>query len=148
MKYVFILYIMLFGTLQAGEYKAVFDCSSGDAHYIKTRMWLIDKTMSMIEKRGDKATFAITLHGSCVPMISKEFDFIVPDKDIADIQKAQDYLKDLALKRGVKIIACAMSLASNAIDKKDVVDFVKISPNSFIDTIGYQNDGYALMTFK
>ncbi|NOR57085.1 MAG: hypothetical protein GQ474_01010 [Sulfurimonas sp.] len=148
MKYIFILFFMLFGTLQAGEYKAVFDCSSGDAHYIKTRMWLIDKTMTMIEKRGDKANFAITLHGSCVPMISKEFDFIVPDKDLEDTQKAHDYLKDLALKRGVKVIVCAMSLASNAIDKKDVVDFVEISANSFIDTIGYQNDGYALMTFK
>lgn len=148
MKYIFILFFIFLATLQAKEYKAVFDCSSGDANYIKTRMWLIDKTMTMVEKRGDKATFAITLHGSCVPMISKEFDFIVPDKDIDDIQKAHDYLKDLATKRGVKVIACAMSLASNAIDRKDVVDFVEISANSFIDTIGYQNDGYALMTFK
>ena len=148
MKYIFILFFMLFGTLQAGEYKAVFDCSSGDAQYIKTRMWLVDKTMTMIEKRGDKATFAITLHGSCVPMISKEFDFIVPDKDVEDTQKAHDYLKHLALKRGVKVVVCAMSLASNAIARKDVVDFVEISPNSFIDTIGLQNDGYALMTFK
>lgn len=148
MKNVFILLVLLFGVLQAKEYKAVFDCSSSDAQYIKTRMWLIDKTMTMIEKRGDKATFAITLHGSCVPMISKEFDFIVPDKDLADIQKAHDYLKDLATKRGVKVIACAMSLASNAINRKDVVEFVKISDNSFIDTIGFQNDGYALMTFK
>ncbi|WP_373035743.1 DsrE family protein [Sulfurimonas sp.] len=148
MKNVFILLVLLFGVFQAKEYKAVFDCSSSDAQYIKTRMWLIDKTMTMIEKRGDKATFAITLHGSCVPMISKEFDFIVPDKDLADIQKAHDYLKDLATKRGVKVIACAMSLASNAINRKDVVEFVKISDNSFIDTIGFQNDGYALMTFK
>ena len=147
MKYILLVFILL-ASLQAKEYKAIFDCSSGDAHYIKTRMWLIDKTMSMIEKKGDKANVVITLHGSCVPMISKEFDFIVADKDVADTQKAQDYLKDLATKRGVKVIACAMSLASNAIDKKDVVEFVHISPNSFIDTIGYQNDGYALMTFK
>ncbi|EDZ62897.1 hypothetical protein SMGD1_1262 [Sulfurimonas gotlandica GD1] len=148
MKNIFILFFVLFSSLQAKEYKAVFDCSSGNAHYIKTRMWLIDKTMSMIEERGDKVNFAITLHGSCVPMISKEFDFIVPDKDLEDTQKAHDYLKDLATKRGVKVIVCAMSLASNAIARKDVVDFVDISPNSFIDTIGLQNDGYALMTFK
>lgn len=148
MKYILILLFVLFGSLGAKEYKAVFDCSSGDAHYIKTRMWLIDKTMSMIEEKGDKANVVITLHGSCVPMISKEFDFIVPDEDIEDTQKAHDYLKDLATKRGVKVTVCAMSLVSNSIDKKDVVDFVHISPNSFIDTIGYQNDGYALMTFK
>ncbi|MDA3909299.1 MAG: DsrE family protein [Sulfurimonas sp.] len=148
MKYLFILFFILFGTLDAKEYKAVFDCSSGDARYIKTRMWLIGQTMTMIEKRGDKATFAITLHGSCVPMVSKTYEDIVDDTDMPDIQKAQDYLIHLAKKRDVKVVACAMSLKSKAIEKEDVLDFVKISPNSFIDTIGYQNDGYALMTFK
>jgi len=148
MKYIFVLLFILFGTLHANEYKAVFDCSSGDANYIKTRMWLIGKTMSMIEERGDKTNFVITLHGSCVPMISKNFDFIVDESDVANTQQAQEYLKDLAQKRGVKIIACAMSLASNAIDRNDVLEFVHITPNSFIDTIAYQNSGYALMTFK
>ncbi|MDD2449044.1 MAG: DsrE family protein [Sulfurimonas sp.] len=148
MKYVFVLLFMLFGTLHANEYKAVFDCSSGDANYIKTRMWLIGKTMSMIEKSGDKANFVITLHGSCVPMISKNYDFIVKEKDVANTKQAQEYLRELAQKRGVKVIACAMSLASNAIDKEDVLKFVHITPNSFIDTIAYQNSGYAIMTFK
>ncbi|EQB40229.1 hypothetical protein M947_02525 [Sulfurimonas hongkongensis] len=148
MKYLFLAIFMLFGTLHAGEYKAVFDCSSGDANYIKTRMWLIGKTMSMIEESGDKANFVITLHGSCVPMVSKNYDFIVDESDVASTKQAQDYLRELAQKRGVKVIACAMSLASNAIDKQDVLKFVHITPNSFIDTIGYQNKGYALMTFK
>lgn len=148
MKYIFVLFFVLFSGLQAKEYKAVFDCSSGDAHYIKTRMWLIDKTMSMMEDKGDKVNFAITLHGSCVPMVSKTFEDIVNDNDMPDIQKAQDYLRHLSNKRGVKVVACAMSLRSNRIEEKDVLDFVKISENSFIDTIAYQNDGYALMTFK
>lgn len=148
MKYIFLAIFMFFGTLHAGEYKAVFDCSSGNAHYIKTRMWLIGETMNMIEKRGDKVSFAITLHGSCVPMVSKTFEDVVDDNAMPDIQKAQDYLTHLVTKRGVKVVACAMSLKSNAIEKEDVLDFVEISQNSFIDTIKYQNDGYALMTFK
>jgi len=148
MKNIFISLLLFFGALQAKEYKAVFDCSSGNAHYIKTRMWLIDNTISMIEKQGDKTDFAITLHGSCVPMISKTFEDIVDDNDMPHIQKAQDYLKLLANKRGVKVVACAMSLNAKAIKKEDVLEFVKISENSFIDTIGLQNDGYALMTFK
>ena len=148
MKNIFVLLFILLGTLGAKEYKAVFDCSSSDAGYIKSRMWLIDKTMSMIEKRGDKAEFVITLHGGCVPMISKDYDMIVPDEDVKNIKQAQKHLTDLVKNRGVKVTACAMSLAVNAIEKADVVDFVKISENSFIDTIAYQNDGYALMTFK
>lgn len=148
MKYILILLLSLMGIAQAKEYKAVFDCSSGDAYYIKTRMSLIGKTINMIEKRGDKAKVMLTLHGSCVPMVSKNFHDIVDDADLGDIQSAQDSLTKLSNKQGVEVIACAMSLEGNAISQKEVLPFVKIVPNSFIDTIGYQNDGYALMTFK
>ena len=41
-----------------------------------------------------------------------------------------------------------MSLNANGIDQKDVLPFVDISENSFIDTMGYQNHGYAIMTFQ
>lgn len=140
--------LLVLGALQAQEYKVIFDCSSGDAHYIKSRMWLVGKTIDMIEKRGDKVDVALTLHGSCVPMVSKEFDMVVADEDVAKIQQAQDYLVALSKRDNVKIIACAMSLASNAIEKDEVLKFVEISPNSFIDTIAYQNSGYAIMTFK
>ncbi len=139
--------VLCLGTVEAQTYKAVFDCSSDDADYIKSRMWLVGKTMDMIEAKGDKADFVITLHGGCVPMVSNEYKEIVEDEDIKSIGKAQDYLRDLATKRKVRVIACAMSLASNAIEIKEVLPFVKIVPNSFIDTIGYQNRGYAMMPF-
>ena len=64
------------------------------------------------------------------------------------IKKAQNQLKRLATKKGVKVIVCAMSLNAKTIEEEDVLPFVEISKNSFIDTIAYQNDGYALMTFK
>ena len=144
-----ILSMFLFLTFtQAKEYKVVFDCSSDNAYYIKTRMWLIGKTMDMIEKKGDKANVVLTLHGGCVPMVSTSYKESVPDEDVENIKKAQQYLIDLSKKKGVKVIACAMSLNANAIEKKEVLPFITISDNSFIDTIGYQNDGYALMSFK
>ena len=144
----FMAVIVLFGTLQAEEYKAVFDCSSSDASYIKSRMWLVGKTLDMIEKRGDKANFVLTLHGGCVPMVSKVYDEIVDENDEETIKQAQDSLIRLVKEKKVKIIVCAMSLAANAIEKKEVLPFVTISDNSFIDTIYYQNHGYALMSFK
>jgi intracellular sulfur oxidation DsrE/DsrF family protein len=139
---------MFLTTLQAQEYKTVFDCSSGNAHYIMTRMNLIEKTMSMIEKRGNTATFAITLHGGCVPIISKEFADITSQEDIPYIQKAQESITRLSKEKNVAIVACAMSLDANGIDQKDVLPFVHISENSFIDTISYQNNGYSIMTFQ
>jgi len=144
----FIMIIVSLSVIQAEEYKAVFDCSSDNASYIKSRMWLVGKTLDMIEKKGDKASFVITLHGGCVPMVSKLYDEIVDEADEADIKKAQEYLSELVNKHKVKVIACAMSLNANAIETKEVLSFVTISDNSFIDTIYYQNRGYALMTFK
>lgn len=111
-------------------------------------MSLIEKTINMIEQQGDKATVAITLHGSCVPMVSKTFEEIVDDNDLPDVQAAQDKLITLINDKRVSVVACAMSLEANAIEKEDVLPAIKISKNSFIDTIAYQNDGYALMTFK
>lgn len=146
-KYIFLV-IGLVSFVQAQEYKSVFDCSSSDARFVMTRMNLIERTMNMIEKDGDKANFAITLHGGCVPMVSDVYDEIVPDEDMSYIKKAQESITRLAETRKVKIIVCAMSLNAHAIDKKEVLPFIQISKNSFIDTIYLQNKGYALMTFK
>lgn len=140
--------LVLFSALQAEAYKAVFDCSSSKASYIKSRMWLVGKTLDMIEKKGDKADFVLTLHGGCVPMVSSLYDEIVDDEEVDDIKMAQKLLIGLAKKKNVKVIVCAMSLSANAIEKKEVLPFVTISDNSFIDTIHYQNQDYALMTFK
>ncbi len=147
-KLIILLFIFFCAVLQAKEYKAVFDCSSSDAYYIKTRMWLVGKTIDMIENQGDSADVALTLHGSCVAMTSESYTMIVADEDIENIKKAQEYLVKLSKRKNVTITACAMSLAANSIEESEVLPFIKISPNSFIDTIRYQNDGYALMTFK
>jgi len=140
--------LVLFSVLQAEEYKAVFDCSSSDASYIKSRIWLIGKTLDMIEKQGDKVNFVLTVHGGCVPVISKVYDEIVDENDEETIKQAQESLIYLVKEKKVKVIVCAMSLAANTVERKEVLPFVTISENSFIDTIYYQNQGYALMTFK
>jgi len=147
LKYI-LIFITLFSFLQAKEYKAIFDCSSKNVGYITSRVFLIERTMDMIEKNGDSVKFAITIHGSCAAITSVNFDEIVEENEVELMQKAQTQLKKLATKKDVKITVCAMSLNANNIEKEDVVGFVNISANSYIDTIGYQNDGYALMTFK
>lgn len=135
-------------TLQAKEYKALFDCSSGNFSYVKSRMWLVGNTIDMIEAQGDTASVVLTLHGKCVPIVSEAFDEVVDDKDIPNTKKAQAWLIELSKRNNVKVIACSMSLQSNDIDEDDVLPFVTISDNSFIETIMYQNEGYAFMAFK
>jgi len=147
-KYIFLTFFLFFTIAQAKEYKVIYDCSSDDASYIKSRMWLVGKTIDMMQEQGDTSKIVLTLHGSCVAIVSKDYDMIVPDEDLQNIKQAQNYLKSLSKRKNVKIIACAMSLSTNAIEKKEVLSFVHISKNSFLDTIRYQNEGYAIMTFK
>ena len=103
----------------------------------------------MIEEDGNSVKFALTIHGSCAPIVSKNMDEIFfDDNKLATFEKAKTQLIKLIKKKNLETVVCAMSLNANTIDESDVIDSVKISKNSFIDTIGYQNDGYALMTFK
>lgn len=147
MKYIVFLFMFL-GVVNAQEHKAVFDCSSDDAYFILSRMNLIEKTMLMIENNGDTSKFAITLHGGCVAMVSKAYEDIVDDADVNYIKQARETLTRLSKRENLEIVVCAMSLDANAIDKDEVSPFIRISKNSFIDTISYQNRGYAMMTFK
>ncbi len=149
MKYIIFIWLIFFANLQAKEYKAVFDCSSGNASYIISRLFLVERTMDMIEKEGDSVKFALTIHGKCATIVSKNIDEVVFDEDkVALLEKARKQMIKLIKKKKVDVTVCAMSLNANTIEKADVIQDVKISKNSFIDTIAYQNDGYALMTFK
>lgn len=148
MKYIFLVFLTL-STLYAKEYKAIFDCSSKNYSYVMSRMFLIERTMDMMSEDGSKVDFVLTIHGGCAPIVSVNYDEIIENEnDLESIKKAQIQLKKLATKKDVKVIVCAMSLNANTIETEDVLPFVNISKNSFIETIGYQNDGYALMTFK
>lgn len=147
MRKILIVIALFLTTLSAHEYKSVFNCNAKDMSYVASRMMLIERTMDMIAKNGDTANFALTIHGSCAKIVSKDYDLIVKEEEIESVKLAQSQLLKLD-KKGVKIVVCAMSLNANAIDKDDVIAPVEISPNSFLNTIKYQNDGYALMVFE
>lgn len=147
MKYLFFILSILITVSQAKEYKAVFDCSSKNMQYVASRMVLVERTIDMIEKNTDTTKFAITIHGGCAPIVSKNYDELVKDEDLEHVKRSQEQLVKLA-NRGVEIIVCAMSLNANTIPNEDVISFAVISQNSFIETIGYQNRGYALMIFE
>ncbi|MEN4052913.1 MULTISPECIES: DsrE family protein [Sulfurimonas] len=146
---IFTLFLLLFVTFaEAKEYKVVFDCSSNDANYLKSRMWLVGKTIDMIEEQGDSIKAALTIHGKCALIASENYDMLVEGEAVNAMKQAQEYLIELSKRKNIELVVCAMSLNANSIDKEDVLPFLKISKNSYIDTIAYQNDGYALMTFK
>ncbi len=147
LRTIFLTIFTLYATAQAQELKAIFDCSSKDASYIDSRMMLIEKTMDMIKEDKDKVNFVLTIHGECIKAASKNYADMIEIEDVAHINNAQKTMERIS-KKGVKIIACAIALSHYKIDQKDVLPFMKISKNSYIDLIKYQNQGYALMPLK
>ena len=145
MKRVLALLAALVASVAAQEYRAVFDCSASDPRYILSRMVLVEKTAAMLEARGDKALFAVTIHGGCIVAAASDYEIRVPDDEVVYIKKTQEILARLAKEKKVDVVACAIALEGFGIDREDVVPFMRISENSYIDTIGYQNRGYALM---
>ncbi len=142
------LFLLLAVTIEAKEYKVVFDCSSGDMGYLKSRMWLIGKTVDMFKDEGDTLKTVLTMHGQCAKLASEDLEFYVDEQQKKKALQAQKYLLQLLKKDKAKVYVCAMSLDANEIEAESILPKIKISKNSFIQTIKYQNKGYALMTFK
>ena len=145
MKRMLALFAALVMSAGAAEYRAVFDCSSGDPRYILSRMNLIEKTAAMLESRGDEARFAVTIHGGCIVAAAQDFEVMVSEEEAVYIRKSQEILARLVKERKVDVVACGIALEGFGIDREDVVPFMRISENSYIDVIGYQNRGYALV---
>ena len=144
----FSLLFILLVTLHAKEYKVVFDCSSGDIGYLKSRMWLIGKTADMFKQDGDTLKAVLTMHGECAKLASEDVEIYVKESEKRKALAAQEYLQELIESKKVKAFVCAMSLEANGIDAESILPHIKISKNSYMETIKYQNEGYAIMTFK
>ena len=144
----FFLFLSFVVLLQAKEYKVVFDCSSGDIGYLKSRMWLIGKTVDMFKQEGDTLKAVLTMHGQCAKLASEDIEVYVEEKEKRKALQAQEYLQELVESGKVKAYVCAMSMDANGIDAESILPHITISKNSYIQTIKYQNDGYAIMTFK
>ncbi|MGD9970963.1 MAG: DsrE family protein [Sulfuricurvum sp.] len=111
-------------------------------------MAAVEETIKLIEERGDTVNLALTLHGGCVPIVIKDnLEETVTSNDLKLIFKARDLITRIHNHNNIDVIVCAMALESNGIDSKNVLPFVRISEDSFIETIQYQNDGYALIAF-
>ncbi len=144
----FFLLFALLVTLHAKEYKVVFDCSSGDIGYLKSRMWLIGKTVDMFKQDGDTLKAVLTMHGQCAKLASADVEIYVKESEKRKALAAQEYLQELVQSGKIKAYVCAMSLEAGGIDAESILPNITISKNSYMETIKYQNEGYAIMTFK
>jgi len=145
----FILFIFIISLQVKAEtdtYRAVFDCSIGDLTYIQNRLWLIQKTATMLKKDNKKYEFIITMHGQCVKILKENIQGNESEKQ--KIEQIQETLEVLNKFYKINIKACNIALKRLNLNKDNIVDFIQIVPNSWITLIKLQNQGFALIPFK
>ena len=147
MKLLSVIFILMTWVFSQ-EYKAVFDCSSNNFNFLQSRIALIEKTASMIQKKGDTANFVLLIHSGCTPIAAMIADSMVKPKEAEYVSNIQSKLQLLHNKYKVDIRLCELAMNNAEMEKDEVLDFITFTPNSFIDAISLQNKGFAMMSFK
>ena len=124
--------------------KAVFDCSAKELSFIASRLRLIERTSQDFSNLKQESDFVLTIHSHCTPIVSKDAAFLSADSDAKLIANIHKQLKKLMTQYNVEVRACEIALEAFGIEKEDLVEGVKTTPNSFMDVIQLQNRGYAL----
>ena len=124
--------------------KAVFDCSAKELSFIASRLRLIERTSQDFSGLQEKSDFVLTVHSHCTPIVSKDAAFLSADSDAKLIANIHAQLKKLMFDYNVEVRACEIALAAFGIEKEDLIEGVQTTPNSFMDVIQLQNNGYAL----
>lgn len=127
--------------------KAVFDCTSGDMRYVAGRIKLIGGTAADIAKLGQTPKFVLTVHSGCVPLMVSHPEDYMEEGDAELVSKAQLMLQDAMGKYDIEVRVCEIAMEAWGIGREELLTWAKTTPNSFVDTISLQNEGYALMLF-
>lgn len=127
--------------------KAVFDCTSGDMRYVAGRIKLIGATAGDIAKLGQTPKFVLTVHSGCVPLMVSHPEDYMEEGGAELVSKAQLMLQDAMGKYDIEVRVCEIAMEAWGIGREELLTWAKTTPNSFVDTIALQNEGYALMLF-
>lgn len=124
--------------------KAVFDCSAKELSFIASRLRLIERTSQDFSRLNEQSDFVLTVHSHCTPIVSKDAAFLSADSNAKLIENIHKQLHKLIFEYKVEVRACEIALEAFGIEKTDLIEGVKTTPNSFMDVIQLQNRGYAL----
>lgn len=140
----------------AGEYenalkdvkgvKVVFNVSSGAPGFANVVFWAVRNTYQdeAVSTLPEKPQAAIVFHGAAVKLLSSDrsgFD----KEDNAAIDKFQDTLRQMK-KEGVKLEVCLYAVKKFGLDAATIMPEIDQVGNGFISVVGYQAQGYTVVT--
>lgn len=144
MKFI-IAFLLIFNFLYATDKKesiakAVFDCKIRNLDVIDGRLALMLRTIRDFELKDKKYDFVVTIHSYCTPIAE---DGTKNEK----MKKIQEKLELLSLQE-VDIRVCNIAMNRYNYKRENILDYISIADNSWVDVIELQNSGYALMNLE
>lgn len=142
---IFALSGMLFA--EEGVKQVVFDLKTGQLESFEKKVLQgIAYHKAHYEGNLEKLDVAVVIHGDAYKFFVKDLKNS-PYKNDATLAKAHDALSKriatMANTYEVEFLMCEATMKTLKIDKSNVYDFVKLTPNSTIGLIDKQNEHYA-----
>jgi len=141
--------IFVSGFSQAGEKKAMFDLTSGDAERIEQRIVGAIKYLSnYYKKEGDEFKAVVVISGKSYKYFIKDLDNS-PYKGDEELTAAQKKLEPMLLelheKYGVRFDMCGGGMKARNIKAESLYSYVHTDKMKYVYLINWQNEGYAYL---
>jgi len=149
-----LIFLALFGFAQADEdrFKVVYDLTTADvAKFEKNILKGIAVNKTHYENSLKELEATVVIHGGAYRFFVKNLDKSIFKND-AKLQKVYSDLKKRIATMSdtyeVEFLMCGAAMKRNKLEAKDIVEFVKIIPNSTVGLIDRQNEGYAYIPVR
>ncbi len=142
--------ILLFGIAAAfaeDVHKVVYDLTTGSVK--KFERYILKGTVvnkTYYEKKFEELKVTVVIHGEAYRFFVKNINKTKFRKDIKlynEFDLLKKRIQSLHENYEVEFLMCAAGMPRHKLTATDIVDFVKIIPNSAIGLIDRQNEGYA-----
>jgi hypothetical protein len=121
-----------------------FDVNLKDDDLLVFRMELLDRTIQHLQEADVDASVVIGFRGAASRYITRD-DHYVLEEQVANKIKIQDWVKQFA-KQGFRIEQCAVAAEMLDIPTDDFLSEIEIVGNGYVSLIGYQAQGYAVVS--
>ena len=128
------------------QVKAVFDVSLGSPQVANIVFWAVKNVYEdeSVRALSTPPQVAVVFHGPAVKLISTNHkDFKDSDKEALD--EFANMIRQMK-KDGVKLEVCLYALKVLGVDPATIIPEVDKVGNGFISVVGYQTQGYSVVT--
>jgi intracellular sulfur oxidation DsrE/DsrF family protein len=122
---------------------AVWDFTTGDARRFHDRASLMLHAARSFAAQGIAVDFVLLLHGGSTKFGARTFDGTkFAADDASQLGQIQATLEELT-RLGGRIEVCEIAMQRSDISRANIVPFMEIEENVFVNSIALQNRGYA-----